>query len=248
MNFTLCLSLFIDWFILLIFLPPSFLSIFFNFLSSVLYFVCLLLSSRMLIFVLRPFFLLFIPFYSVLPCYPFPSFFRLISTFISALWRSRFELLSTVSPFLELLSSTVNNISFVAPHSPLLSQRADVQDDILCPTGADGLPQCPGGKSYCTCAHIIKIKLGALVQIILSDHSKSKHVYLYRLSFAKVIVFVWGSRWLQIGRSLVRSQLVSLEFFIDKKSFRSHYSPGVDLASNRNEYREHFLEVKAAGA
>ena len=40
----------------------------------------------------------------------------------------------------------------------------------------------------------------------------------------------------------------SLEFFIDIKSFRSHYDPGVDSASNRNEYQEHFLGVKAAGA
>jgi len=32
------------------------------------------------------------------------------------------------------------------------------------------------------------------------------------------------------------------------KSFRSHYDPGVDSASNRNEYQEHFLGVKAAGA
>jgi len=39
-----------------------------------------------------------------------------------------------------------------------------------------------------------------------------------------------------------------LEFFIDIKSFRSHYGPGVDSASNRNEYQEHFLGVKAAGA
>jgi len=31
-------------------------------------------------------------------------------------------------------------------------------------------------------------------------------------------------------------------------SFRSHYGPGVDSASNRNEYQEHFLGVKAAGA
>ena len=53
---------------------------------------------------------------------------------------------------------------------------------------------------------------------------------------------------LQIGRSLVRSQRVSLEFFIDIKSFRSHYGPGVDLACNRNEYQEYFLGVKAAGA
>ena len=35
------------------------------------------------------------------------------------------------------------------------------------------------------------------------------------------------------------------EFFIDIKSFRSHYSPGVDSASNRNEYQEHFLGLKS---
>jgi len=38
-----------------------------------------------------------------------------------------------------------------------------------------------------------------------------------------------------------------LEFFIGIKSFRSHYGPGVDSASNRNEYQEYFLGVKAAG-
>ena len=37
---------------------------------------------------------------------------------------------------------------------------------------------------------------------------------------------------LQIGRSLARC----------------HYGPGVNSASNRNEYQEHFLGVKAAGA
>jgi len=37
------------------------------------------------------------------------------------------------------------------------------------------------------------------------------------------------------------------EFLIDIKSFQSHYGPGVDSASNRNEYQEHFLGVKAAG-
>jgi len=34
------------------------------------------------------------------------------------------------------------------------------------------------------------------------------------------------------------------EFFIDIKSFRSHDGPGVDSASNRNEYQEYFLEGK----
>jgi hypothetical protein len=32
------------------------------------------------------------------------------------------------------------------------------------------------------------------------------------------------------------------------KSFRPPYSPGVDSASNRNEYQEYFLGVKAASA
>ena len=49
---------------------------------------------------------------------------------------------------------------------------------------------------------------------------------------------------LQIGRSLVRSQVMSLEFFIDIKSFRSNYGPGVDSAFNRNEYQEYFLGDK----
>ena len=37
-------------------------------------------------------------------------------------------------------------------------------------------------------------------------------------------------------------------FSLTLKSLRSHYGPGVDLASNINEYQEHFLGVKAAGA
>ena len=37
-------------------------------------------------------------------------------------------------------------------------------------------------------------------------------------------------------------------FFIDIKSVRSHYGPGVDSAYNNNEYQEYFLGVKAAGA
>jgi len=37
-------------------------------------------------------------------------------------------------------------------------------------------------------------------------------------------------------------------FFIDIKSLRLHYGPGVDSASNKNEHQEHFLGAKAAGA
>jgi len=37
-------------------------------------------------------------------------------------------------------------------------------------------------------------------------------------------------------------------FFVDIKSFRSHFGHGVDSASNRNEYQDYFLGVKVAGA
>jgi len=37
---------------------------------------------------------------------------------------------------------------------------------------------------------------------------------------------------------------VSLEFFIDIKSFRSHNGLGVDSVCNRNEYQEHLLGGK----
>ena len=37
-------------------------------------------------------------------------------------------------------------------------------------------------------------------------------------------------------------------FFVDIKSFRSYYGPGVNSASDINEYQEYFLEVNAAGA
>ena len=37
-------------------------------------------------------------------------------------------------------------------------------------------------------------------------------------------------------------------FSIDIKSFQSHCDPGVNSASNRNEYQGYFLGVKAAGA
>jgi len=47
---------------------------------------------------------------------------------------------------------------------------------------------------------------------------------------------------------MVRFEMVSLKFFTDIKSIRSHYGPGVESAPNRNKYQEHFLGVKAGGA
>jgi len=70
-----------------------------------------------------------------------------------------------------------------------------------------------------------------------------------------VCVCVFRDRGSTVGKVLCyksegcwfNSQLVSLEFFIDIKSFRSHYGPGVDSTSNINEDQENFLGVNTAG-
>jgi hypothetical protein len=52
---------------------------------------------------------------------------------------------------------------------------------------------------------------------------------------------------LLVGRSRDRFQVVSLNFSVTY-SFRPFHGPGVDSAPSENEYQEHFLGVKAAGA
>jgi len=59
--------------------------------------------------------------------------------------------------------------------------------------------------------------------------------------------FGWGTA-LRARRSRVRFPMVSLDIFSLTRSCRPHYGTGVDSASNRNEYQECFLVVKAAGA
>ena len=88
-------------------------------------------------------------------------------------------------------------------------------------------------------------------------------VYLYKSEWhgtAKLDIFnvfklVLGTAVAQWLRCCATNRKVAgsipagvIGFFIDIKSFWSHYGPGVDLASNRNEYQEYFLGLKAAGA
>jgi len=50
------------------------------------------------------------------------------------------------------------------------------------------------------------------------------------------------------NRKIVGSIPAGVIGIFDIKSFRVHYGPVVDSASNRNEYQEYFLGGKAAGA
>ena len=63
----------------------------------------------------------------------------------------------------------------------------------------------------------------------------------------------WGTAVAQWLRCCVTNRKVAgsipagvIGFFIDIKPFRSHYGPGVDSASNRNEYQEYFLWGKCS--
>ena len=61
-----------------------------------------------------------------------------------------------------------------------------------------------------------------------------KSLYAYQKQLASL-----GTA-LQTRRSRVQFHMVSLEFFIDI-ILQPHYGPGIDTASNRNEYQEYFL-------
>ena len=56
-------------------------------------------------------------------------------------------------------------------------------------------------------------------------------------------------RWCATNRKVAGSIPAGVSgYFIDIKSFRSHYGSGVDSACNRNEYQEYFQVVKAVGS
>ena len=81
----------------------------------------------------------------------------------------------------------------------------------------------------------------------------SNSIYNYSIIYLLyVIIGTAVAQWLRCcatNRKVVGSIPADVTgIFIDIKSFRSHYGPGVDSASNRNEYQEYFLGVKAAGA
>jgi len=75
----------------------------------------------------------------------------------------------------------------------------------------------------------------------------------FGISSGTVVIWTTVAQWLRCCATirkvtgLIPAGGVS-GFFIDIKSFRSHYGPGVDSASNRNEYQEYFQGVRAAGA
>jgi len=85
---------------------------------------------------------------------------------------------------------------------------------------------------------------------MLTKRNASMHLTVYG-----TVVYIYIHRVAQWLRCCTTNRKVAgsipggvREFFIDIKSFRSPYGPGIDSVSNRNDYQEYFLGVKAAGA
>ena len=87
--------------------------------------------------------------------------------------------------------------------------------------------------------------------LIMITTINSEYFIMWHYSYVITQMGTAVAQWLRCcatNRKIVGSIPASIiGFFVDIKSFRSHYGPGVDSASNRNEYREYFLGVKAAG-
>ena len=80
------------------------------------------------------------------------------------------------------------------------------------------------------------------------------HLILYNVNITGVVFLCLSSRFIfntvnnsgDRGRCCATNRKVagSIPAGVIEKSFRSHYGPGVDSASNRNEYQKHFLGGK----
>ena len=114
-----------------------------------------------------------------------------------------------------------------------------VDDIINVITIVNGWTENPGFCSVCMCANKITRLFSTTVWLVFKEST---------ICPPGATVAQW-LRCCATNRKVAGSVPAGVSgVFIDVKSFQSHYGPGVDSASNRNEYQEYFLGVKAAGA
>ena len=97
------------------------------------------------------------------------------------------------------------------------------------------------GKSYWTQNCVLDFSTTFVWKMSHSKENSARYYHKCGDRGSTVVKVLWyksegrwfDSRWCNLNFSLTQS-------------FRSHYGPGVDSASNRNEYQEYFLGLKAA--
>ena len=98
------------------------------------------------------------------------------------------------------------------------------------------------------CIIPVSLKVMSFTNILYKDEI-SNLSFLLLLQLCKGTAVAQWLRCCATNRKVAGSIPAGVSgFFIDIKSFRTHYGPGVDSASDRNECQECFLGVKAAGA
>jgi len=90
------------------------------------------------------------------------------------------------------------------------------------------------------------MSVGRQLYLTTSLHP-TRHIMTIALYIWETAVAQW-LRYCATNRKVAGSIPIGVIGIFDIKSFRSHYGPGINSASNRNEYQEYFLGVKAAGA
>ena len=105
-------------------------------------------------------------------------------------------------------------------------------------------------RQFRRCAKVIECtntNLDSVAYYTLRIHT---HIYIYTYIYIYIYIYMGTAvaQWLRCcatNRKVAGSIPAGVSGpFIDIKSFRSHYGPGVDSASSRNEYQEHFLGGK----
>jgi hypothetical protein len=94
-------------------------------------------------------------------------------------------ILLTVAPTGDHVISLVDEISFVFPPAPPLSQVDDIPPEQFC-NGDNRPPDC---GTNCMCTHKVDIPLNAVVEVVLVDEGKehSRNTKILKLTFSLIL-------------------------------------------------------------
>ncbi|XP_064639307.1 uncharacterized protein LOC135494912 [Lineus longissimus] len=118
-----------------------------------------------------------------------------------------YSLAATASyPGMHLYSPQINNITMALPPSPPLTQEEDIPKDLMCPPYNGTGSYC--NKEFCECTHMIEVKLGQLVELVLIDNGMiwdvTHPMHLHGYAFGVVAMS-------RVNKNTTRDQVIQLD-------------------------------------